>query len=85
VRSYPGDLSEEIELLPDDDDEPLDLADEVDPPAAADAQELLDPSGSGIPDGPDGDLFPTQPDDSLFEDAGTDLSTLIPDDGEEVP
>jgi molecular chaperone DnaK len=85
VRSYPGDLSEEIELLPDDDDEPLDLADEGDLTSAADAQELLDLSEAGLPEGPDGDFLSTQPDDSLFEDAGTDLSTLIPDDGEEVP
>jgi len=69
LRAYDDDVDEELELLPDDEMEPLELA--------AEAELVDDDTG----DAADPALATTQPEEELFESAGTDLSQLAGDDG----
>jgi molecular chaperone DnaK len=84
MRAYEDGLAEEIELLPEDeDDEPLDLAEEADITAVTDDEELLGMS-DGMPlDESDPSLAETKPDEDLFDTVGTDLSDLPAEDGNE--
>jgi hypothetical protein len=83
LATYRDGLAEDIELLPDEDDDgPLDLADPEDATSAVDDQDLMELSEGMEIQEDEASLADTEPDDQLFESPGTDLTDL-PDGGKD--